>query len=235
MKRAAIAAVMAVILVLITLPSPVLATDPPTLTGISGSTGGMPNPTTTQDVPGVILTGTNFIDVNSINLDGSGVTVFSFHVDNSTQITATFRLAAGAAAGTRKISVTTTFGTTTENVQFTVNAYFTINIPATLNLIVMAVGISTGNTNGSVSTNVASWSVTAKDDTGYMKNISSNAPLNNKFEISKDNNNFVDSDSGHGIEYDGNPATLPFYVSQQVTVDDAPGAYTITITFTGSY
>ena len=144
-------------------------------------------------------------------------------------------MAAGAAAGTRKISVTTTFGTTTENVQFTVNAYFTINIPATLNLIVMAVGISTGNTNGSVSTNVASWSVTAKDDTGYMKNISSNAPLNNKFEISKDNNNFVDSDSGHGIEYDGNPATLPFYVSQQVTVDDAPGAYTITITFTGSY
>ena len=68
-----------------------------------------------------------------------------------------------------------------------------------------------------------------------MKNTSSNAPLNNKFEISKDGSNFVDSDSGNGIEYTGNPTTLPFYISQRVTVDDTPGAYTITITFTGSY
>ena len=56
-------------------------------------------------------TGTNFISGTSVNVANAGIVVSGVTVGNSTQITATFTIAATAAAGPTNVTVTTPGGT----------------------------------------------------------------------------------------------------------------------------
>jgi hypothetical protein len=67
----------------------------------------------------VTITGANFDGATSVSF-GAGITVNSFTVDSNTQITASISIAAGAALGTRDVSVTTPLGTGTLTGGFTV-------------------------------------------------------------------------------------------------------------------
>ena len=232
-KLVKLAIIIMVLGLAVTLASPVFAAAP-TLGSIAPNNG-MPSPTVTIDVSTVILTGNNFITGATILVDGSGVSATVNSIDSPTQITATFHLTAGAPAGTRNVTVHKTEGTSGAQT-FTVNSYFNLSAPATVNLGVMMVGGSaTGNSTGSVTTNVAAWSVTAKDvkatNPGFM--TKTGAKLTNHFQIGKVSGSYVNSDDP-GITYDTNPTSLPFYVSQSIVTGDAPGSYSITITFTGS-
>jgi hypothetical protein len=90
-------------------------TLPPTLTAINPN-GGVQG----QTLNVVILTGTNFATGATINVPGgAGITVTNTAVLNSTQMTATFAIAANAALGAVNISVTTS-GVTTNTVTFTI-------------------------------------------------------------------------------------------------------------------
>jgi hypothetical protein len=75
-------------------------TSPPTVTAVSLSDDAKPGETVE-----VIITGTNFTGATDINM-GDGITVTSFTVDSSTQITATISLDPNADAGPRDVSVT---------------------------------------------------------------------------------------------------------------------------------
>lgn len=86
---------------------------PPTLISIS------PNKGVQGQVVGVTLTGTNFATGATLNLSGALVTASNVTVVSSTQITATFAIAANAALGDRSVTVTTS-GVTTSAVTFTV-------------------------------------------------------------------------------------------------------------------
>src|SRR4029077_15915864 len=79
--------------------------DPPTLTSISPNNG-----VQGQSVP-VTLTGTNFVAGATIALSGAGITVNNTTVVSTTQITATFTIAANAATGAQNVTVTTSGGT----------------------------------------------------------------------------------------------------------------------------
>jgi hypothetical protein len=68
----------------------------------------------------VTITGTNLFGVTAVGF-GSGITVNSFTVDNSTQITASIAVSGSAMAGTRDVSVTNAAGTGTLTSGFTVN------------------------------------------------------------------------------------------------------------------
>src|SRR5208283_193023 len=77
----------------------------PTLTSVSpamGAQGGVVN---------VTLTGTNFVAGCTINVPaGEGITTSAVTVMNSTTITATFTIAAGATLGAQNVTVTTSGG-----------------------------------------------------------------------------------------------------------------------------
>jgi len=91
-----------------------VATPPaPTLTSISPVTGNR------GAVVPVTLTGTNLTAASAITVSGGNVTVSGITVVNSTTVTATFTIAAGAAASPRTVSVTTPGGTS-GTVTFTV-------------------------------------------------------------------------------------------------------------------
>jgi len=60
-----------------------------------------------------VITGTGFIGATVVAFSGTGITVDSFLVDNSTQITATITVSGGAPIGFRDVSVTTPGGTGT--------------------------------------------------------------------------------------------------------------------------
>lgn len=234
MKKSIILIIILVLGLAVTLASPVIAAAP-TLGGIAPNNG-TPGPTATVDITGVILTGTNFITGATILVDGSGVSATVNSIDSPTQITATFHLTAGAPAGTRNVTVHTTDGTSGAQT-FTINSYFNLSAPAAINLGVMTVGGSaTGNSTGSVSTNISTWSVTAKDvkatDPGFMTKTSPYVKLATPLQI-KNSTSGIFANANDGITYSSNPTNLPFYVSQQVATGDAPGAYSITITFTG--
>ena len=87
---------------------------PPTLTSISPNNG-----VQGQSVP-VTLTGTNFIAGAAIGVSGAGITVSNTTMASTTQITATFTIAANAATGAQNITVTSS-GSLTTAVTFTVN------------------------------------------------------------------------------------------------------------------
>ncbi len=87
---------------------------PPTLTSISPNNG-----VQGQSVP-VTLTGTNFVAGAAIGLSGAGITISNTTVVSTTQITATFTIAANAAAGAQSVTVTTSGGTSGAQ-SFTVN------------------------------------------------------------------------------------------------------------------
>jgi hypothetical protein len=239
MKKAAIASVMAVIFLVLTLVSPVLAALP-TLESVTPNNGTV-SPTVTVPVS-VKLTGTNFENGSTVQVNGTaGVTVSNVTYTSPTELHATFTIGIGAATGSRTVTVTTSGGTSVETVNFTINAAtFTITAPTAINLGVMNMNSTkTGfsQTPGSVSTNVAAWSVAATDkkitNPGFMTKTDPNVKLAHPFQIGKAQGSY--SDAVPGITYDTNPAILPFFISQQVATGDAPGAYSIVITFTGSY
>ena len=68
----------------------------------------------------VTITGTNLFGVTAVGF-GSGITVNSFTVDNSTQITASITVSGSATVGARDVSVTNAAGTATLTSGFTVN------------------------------------------------------------------------------------------------------------------
>ncbi len=90
------------------------ATGAPTLTSISPAVGSQGS-----SVP-VTLTGTGFVAPLTVNTSGSGITVSNITVVSSTQVTATFNIAANAGVGPHNVSVTTTAGTS-GTIPFTVN------------------------------------------------------------------------------------------------------------------
>jgi len=92
-----------------------VAQPTPTLTSISPSSASLNTSTP------VTLTGTNFVSPATLNIAGSGVTASGVTVTSSTQINATFNVAANASTGTHNISVSMSNGTTSA-VGFTVNA-----------------------------------------------------------------------------------------------------------------
>jgi hypothetical protein len=69
----------------------------------------------------VTLTGTNFAANSTVNVSGSGITVSNLVVVNPTQITATFQIAANAAAGGYTVTVMSA-GQNSNGVTFTVNS-----------------------------------------------------------------------------------------------------------------
>ncbi len=90
------------------------------ITGASFAAGGTPLPTLTAINPtqgflgttvSVTLAGTNFVGGMSVNISGTLVTVSNVVVSSSTQATADFTVAFGAAAGSRSVTVTTAGGT----------------------------------------------------------------------------------------------------------------------------
>jgi hypothetical protein len=205
----------------------------PTITSISPDNGD-PGETLT----GVLIIGTDFEAGAAVSFNGTGVTAANVTVVTSTNITANITIDAGATTGLRDVIVTQGGKTGTGAGLFTVNAVFiTVTAPSAISLGLMTAGsitTSSSSANGTVDTNAASWQVIANDEkgsnTGYMVNGGA-APLTNKFQISKDNVNWDDADTG--ITYD-NVTSLPFYAKQEVIQSDAGGSYTITITFTGS-
>jgi hypothetical protein len=88
---------------------------PPTVTGVNPNAGNQGETLNT-----VIITGTNFSGATAVNF-GAGITVNGFTVDSATQITADITIDGGAALGARDVSVTTPWGTGTQQSGFTVN------------------------------------------------------------------------------------------------------------------
>jgi len=116
---------------------------------------------------------------------------------------------------------------------------FTIDVTAPSDIgfgtFVDGINSDSSDTAGTVTCNGTTWSVTAKDlagtDPGYMK--SAGNKLGAKLEISKDGTTFAGADAG--VVYDGQPTALSFWAQQTVALaTDKVGAYSITITFTGS-
>ena len=202
----------------------------PTITSLNPNNGNV------NTAPTVVILGTNFVDgQTTINVSGTGVSAGAVTFTSSTNISATFTIAADAAAGARSVTVTVA-GKQSNAVDFTVNSFITVTAPSAINLGAMAAGATTSgasSANGTVTTNTASWQVTARDEkgtnTGFMINGGS-TPLTNKFQVSKDNSTWANADTG--ITYNSSP--LPFYGRQAVIQADPGGSYTITITFTGS-
>jgi len=94
-------------------------TLPPTLTAIN------PNAGEQRQTLNVTLTGTNFATGATVNVGGALITVSNTTVVSSTQITATFAIAANATLGPVPISVTTS-GLTTNTVTFTITPGFAV-------------------------------------------------------------------------------------------------------------
>lgn len=90
------------------------ASGTPTLSSIAPSTGMIGT-----SVP-VTLTGTNLTGATSISA-GSGITVSSLVVVNSTTVTASFAISAGAGAGAQSVTITTPSGTS-GTVTFTITS-----------------------------------------------------------------------------------------------------------------
>ena len=126
-------------------------------------------------------------------------------------------------------------GTTT--VSGTQASVIEVTAPTTISFGAFSIGVNSGQsaTNGTVACNGTTWSVTAKDlkvsDAGLM--TSGANKLAGKLQISsQESSGYAAADTG--ITYESNPTTLPFYVKQNVAASDKAGAYTITITFTGT-
>src|SRR5581483_6207697 len=139
----------------------------PSLTSITPANGSQG-----VSVP-VTLTGSNFLSGATVNVSNTGMTVTSVNVTSSTQITATFVIAANAALGAASVTVSQS-GVTTGPVMFTVIPpgpnLFSINpatgaqgssVPVTLTGSGFATGATVAISNAGVTaTNVAVVSAT---------------------------------------------------------------------------
>jgi len=187
----------------------------------------------------VEIGGTAFTSVTGVNF-GSGITVNSYSVDASAQITANITIATGAALGARDVTVTTSAGPGTLAGGFTVLAapYITVTAPAGFSLGAMTRGAYTTSPvkQGTVATNATLWQITVSDSsvthTGYMWNGSA-APTQPLF-IGKNGTDFTAAWAGPltYTQADGSP--FNFYAQQYIDGDDPAGNYTITLTFTGT-
>ncbi len=239
MKKKGIISIVLAVCLLLALASPVLAAAP-TITTVLPDSGVQGN-----TYPAIVITGTDFTGATAVSF-GAGITVDSFGVDSPTQITASITIDAAAGTGVRDVSVTTPGGTGTKTSGFTVElATITVTAPTGFSLGYMTAGATTTGTTtaGSVETNAQNWQVTAKDEkvtdpvsAGYMTTDGTFATaLDAKFQISKTaGTGGLENADDPGLIYTQADVTLPFYVSQAVAGDAAPGSYTITITFTGS-
>jgi sugar lactone lactonase YvrE len=88
---------------------------PPTLTSISPNSGAQ------GTAVAVTLTGTSFISGATVSINNAGVTVSNVSVVSSTQISATFTIAATATVGAANVTVTTSAGTSNA-VTFTITS-----------------------------------------------------------------------------------------------------------------
>jgi hypothetical protein len=128
------------------------------------------------------------------------------------------------------------------NTHLDVNNDFTMVAPS-INLGLMSVGVpTTGHGIFSVSTDSNSWIVNVSDTTteapklkGCMTNTNNIDQLHDELKIDKTTPANNDASNGFSYSGEGNSGDLDFYVSQTIESTDAPGMYTITITFTGSY
>ena len=97
-----------------TLPSGFMVVAVPALVSVA------PTEADQGETTNVVISGTDLLGVTAVDF-GAGVTVNSFAVDNSTQITASISVSASATVGTRDVSVTNAAGTDTITAGFTVD------------------------------------------------------------------------------------------------------------------
>jgi hypothetical protein len=236
-KITGIIGVVLAVCLFVAVASPVLATAP-SITTVAPDSGVQGN-----TYPTIVITGTDFTDATGADF-GAGITVNGYAVDSATQITANITITAGAATGARDVAVTTPGGTGTLTGGFTVAlATITVTAPTGFSLGYMTAGDTTTGTTtaGSVATNAQNWQVTAIDakstNAGYMTANAdgTGAKLAALFLIGRTTGTVATSVTGFTYDETTNgDKNLPFFVSQTVASGDAGGAYTITITFTGS-
>jgi hypothetical protein len=78
------------------------------------------------------------------------------------------------------------------------------------------------------------WKVTANEDSGDGYMSDNGNLLTNELEISEDGSTWELADPGNGLLYTGTGnSTFAFHAKQVIAGDEEPGAYSITITFTG--
>jgi hypothetical protein len=192
---------------------------------------------------GVIIRGTDLTGASSVGF-GPDITTNSFVVNSDTQITASISLSSIAAVGARDFSVVVSGVTAIKTLGFTVIASsFSITAPSAISLGSMIKGETAkahSTTAGSVSTNSANWSVVAKDSSaaGTKGRMLKSGPTALQTQLRIGNSlSTCSTNAGDsvGLVYtQGGGASIPLYVEQDVASDDAIGAYSITIAFTGS-
>ncbi len=112
-------------------------------------------------------------------------------------------------------------------------------VDATIDFGTMQAGVDeTGSTTVNVDvTGGTAWSVTAEaDNGGYMS--TGTATLANPFQLSNDGTNFQSMTSNFANFMDGTAGidgSDTADIKQAIATSDAPGAYSITLTFTGSF
>jgi hypothetical protein len=120
-----------------------------------------PNSGVRGTVVPVTLTGTSLTGATAVNVSGNGVTVSVVTVVNSTTITATFSISAGATLSTRNVTVTTPIGTSTA-APFTVQGPTLASIAPTSGLhnTTVAVTLTGANLAGATGVNVSGTGIT---------------------------------------------------------------------------
>ncbi|XUW99377.1 MAG: hypothetical protein TUN42_05615 [Dehalogenimonas sp.] len=213
-------------------------------------TGNVPGPSVTSvdivsgmqgaHLSAVNIGGTAFDGVTSVSF-GAGITVNSFQSLSSVDIRADITIASNATPGARDITVTTLDGPGTLASGFTVTEapYITVTAPTGFSLNTMARGGYTTSLvqHGAVNTNAENWVITAtgsESHGGFMYNGSASPTA--PFQISKvGGDTWIDASGS--LTYDPSDLTgqnFDFYARQNIDSDDPAGAYSITITFTGS-
>ena len=208
----------------------------PTITSVSPNSGVQGN-----TYSSIVITGTDFTGATVVSF-GTGITVNSKNVDSATQITASITITSGATPGARDVSVTASGVMATKTSAFTVVATsLSVTAPSAISLGNMVRGQTASAhsaTPGSVSSNADNWQVVAKDantgnNSGRMLKGGS-TPLHNQLRIGRTTSPSTNAGDPGFIYTQADGTSLPFYVEQDVTSDDAAGAYTITIAFIGS-
>jgi hypothetical protein len=184
---------------------------------------------------GVTITGLGLTGATVVSFSGTGITVSNVSVVSDTSMTITVNIAANAPIGARDITVTGR-GTLTGGFTVVLAPYVTVTAPNSFTLGNMARGgfTTVQGPNGSVDTNAQNWQVTATGAASHGgKMYNGSATLSSMLQVSKDGSHWDTADSDL-IYTQADGTTLSFWVQQEVLANDPVGAYTITITFTGT-
>jgi hypothetical protein len=194
--------------------------------------------------PNITVSGDNFTGAAAAGVSfGDGITVNSITVDSDEQITASITIASGAGGGSRDVSVTVSGATGTQASAFSVEElYISIVPPGDISLgDFTKVSTKTGYsaTPGSVFTNASHWQVTARDaNTGATSGRmlrQDGRSLGSPLQIGKVSGSYINAGDPVGVIYNQSDGTsLPIYVSQDISSEDLPGNYSMTIIFTGT-